>query len=109
MARQPQVTRTIQTTKVKVLCLDIERQEPFEKELVLSRVYKDDQHLMKKVRELVDCESAKAVHIVSAEVVETLYGMTEQRFVELADVLPPRNSKSDKDNAEEPEKTDTNN
>lgn len=90
MARIPMVSRTIQTTKVKVLCLNIVEGQPFEKELTLPRVYKDDAHILKTVKKLVDNDETKAVHIVSSEVEETLYGMTEQKFIELADVLPPR-------------------
>lgn len=106
MARVPQVTRTIQTTRVNVMCLDIKAGQPFYKEVVLPRVYKDDNHILKQVRKIIDNEEAKAVHIVSATVEETLYGMTEQRFIELAEVLPPRKVYgTDTDNAEP---TDTN-
>lgn len=94
MARIPQVTRTIQTTKVNVLCLDIKEGQPFNKVITLPRVYKDDQHILKQVRKLIDNDETKAVHIVSAEVEETLYGMTEQKFIELAEVLPPRKGNS---------------
>lgn len=90
MARVPQVTRTIQTTRVNVLCLNIEDGTPFEKEVVLPRVYKDDQHILKQVRKIIDNDSTKAVHVKSATVEETLYGMSEQKFIELADILPPR-------------------
>lgn len=90
MARVPQVTRTIQTTRVNVLCLDIEQGEPFNKEIVLPRTYKDEKAMMKQVEPLVNTEKVKAVHITTTEVEETLYGMTEQRFIELAEILPPR-------------------
>lgn len=93
MARQPQVTRTIQTTVVNVLCLDIKEQTPFNKEITLPRVYKDEAHLLKQVQKVVDNDEVKAVHIVDYTVKETLYGMSEQKFIENADVLPPRNTK----------------
>ena len=89
MARQPQVTRTIQTTKVNVLCLNIAEGTPFNKEVILPRTYKDDQHIMKQVKKVVDTDEIKAVHVVSTEVQETRYGMSEQKFIEMADVLPP--------------------
>ena len=90
MARVPQITRTIQTTKVNVLCLNINEEQPFNKEVTLPRVYKDDAHILKQVKKLIDDDNTKAVHIVNAQVQETLYGMSEQKFIELAEILPPR-------------------
>ena len=89
MARVPQVTRTIQTTKVNVLCLDIQAGEPFNKEVVLPRTYKDEKSMLKQAETVINTDEIKAVHIVSYEVQETRYGMTEQKFIELADILPP--------------------
>jgi hypothetical protein len=45
---------------------------------------------MKAVSAQVDNEQQKAVKIVKQEVVETLYGMTEDEFIKNAKVLPPR-------------------
>ena len=95
MARVPQITRTIQTTKANILCLNISEGQPFNKEVTLPRVYKDDAHILKVARPLIEDDNIKAVHVVSAEVVETLYGMSEQKFIELAEILPPRNTKTD--------------
>ena len=89
MARVPQVTRTIQTTKVNVLCMDIENETPIKKEVVLPRTFKDDAHVLKEVKKL-DTDKLIAVRILSTEVEETLYGMSEQKFIELAEKLPPR-------------------
>ena len=90
MARTPQVTRTIQTTKVNVLCLNIKEGSPFNQTVVLPRTYKDDNHMLKAVEKVINTESVKAVHIVDSVVEETLYGMSEQKFIELATILPPR-------------------
>ena len=90
MARTPMVTRTIVTTKATIMCLDVEAGEPFNKEVTLPRTYKDEKALLKKVRPLVETETVKAVHVVDTEEVETLYGMTEQEFIENAQILPPR-------------------
>ena len=84
MARKPMVTRTITTTKANVLCLDIVAGEPFNTEVVLPRTYKDEKTLMKKVAEVIDNDRQKAVHVVDKEEVETLYGMSEQDFIQLA-------------------------
>lgn len=81
------VTRTILTTKVNVLALNIETSEPFNAIVTLPRKYDNDDKLMKKVHEVFDTETQKAVHIVNKEVVETLYGMEEVDFVKYAQIL----------------------
>ena len=90
MARIPMVTRTIQTTTANVLCLNIKEGEPFNKEVVIPRTYKDEKSMMKVVEKIINTEDVKAVHIVHTEVNETLYGMTEQEFIANAHVLPGR-------------------
>ena len=82
MARTPMVTRTIQTTKANVLCLNIVEGEPFNKVVTLPRTYKDENAMLKVISRMVDND----------EVEETLYGMSEQRFIDLAQVMPPRNA-----------------
>ena len=94
MAKKPMVTRTMQTTRVNVLCLDIVNGEPFNESVVLPRTYKDDRALLKAVEKVINDDECKAVHIVSSEVIEKLYGMTEEKFLEVADELPPRKIKS---------------
>lgn len=91
MARVPMVTRTIVATKANVMCLDVQKGEPFNESVTIPRTYKDDEVLLKKVRPLLETETVKAVHIVDKEEIETLYGMTEQEFIQRAKVLPPRN------------------
>lgn len=90
MARIPMVTRTIQTTTANVLCLNIKEGEPFNKEVVLPRTYKDEKSMMKVVEQLINTDDVKAVHIVHTDVNETLYGMTEQEFIAAARVFPGR-------------------
>lgn len=93
MARKPMVTRTIVTTKVNVLCLDIQSAEPFNKEVTLPRTYKDEKKLLKKVEEVVNTDNVKAVRIVDKTEVKTLYGMTEQDFIDNATILDPATRK----------------
>ena len=87
MARKAMVTRTITTTQVNVLCLDIVAGEPFNRQVTLPRTYKEDKKLMKAIEEVVNTENVKAVHVVAKEEVETLYGMSEQDFINNAVVL----------------------
>ena len=103
MARKPMVTRTIVTTKVNVLCLDIQSAEPFNKVVTLPRTYKDEKKLLKKVEEVVNTDDVKAVHVVDKEEVETLYGMTEQDFITNATILDPVTRKELETETEETE------
>lgn len=105
MARKPMVTRTIVTTKANVLCMDLKKVEPFNKEVVLPRTYKDDKKLLKAVEEVVNSDEARAVQVVGKEEVETLYGMSEQDFISNAKVLDPKNRKA-LEEAEDTEDTD---
>lgn len=91
MPRPPRVTRTIRTTFVTVLCMDLETEKPYETTIVLPRVYKDEKKLYKAVCQAVDSSKRKAVHIVSSEQQEKLYGMTEEQFLEHAKELKDRN------------------
>lgn len=106
MARKPMVTRTITTTKANVLCMDIQTAEPFNKVVTLPRTYKDDKTLMKKVQEVVETDTVKAVHVVDKEEVETLYGMTEQEFIQKAVVLDPETRKPETEETEEVEEVE---
>ena len=89
MARPAMVSRTITTTKVNVMCLDITLGEPCNRDVTLPREYKDDSKLLKDVEKLINTDTLKAVHIVSKETNETLYGMTEQEFINHATKLDP--------------------
>ena len=92
MARIPMVTRTIESTEVNVLCVNIIDGEPFNKDITVAGTYKDEKALMKAVEKLVNTDEVKAVHVVRTDVKETLYGMTVDKFIELANVLPPRDA-----------------
>lgn len=106
MARKPMVTRTITTTKANVLCMDIQKAEPFNKVVTLPRTYKDDKTLMKKVQEVVETDTVKVVHVVDKEEVETLYGMTEQEFIQKAVVLDPETRRPEAEEVEETEEAE---
>lgn len=90
MARIPQVTRTITSTKAVVMCLDIDNNTPVTQDYVLPRTYKDEKAILKAVDAANEGTTIKGVHVVSFEVVNTLYGMTEAEFIKVAKILPPR-------------------
>ena len=95
MARVPQVTRTIPTTDVKFLAVNTELRETYEQVITLPRTYKDEDKMMKALEKVLAGEPIKAVSIISYEVRETLYGMTEAEFIKHAQVLPPRDKKEE--------------
>ena len=68
MAKTPMITRTIQTTEVNVLCMDIKQGEPFNITVTLPRTYKDNAAMLKAAAAVIDNEDTKAVHIVASEV-----------------------------------------
>lgn len=89
MARVPMITRSIMVTEVTVMCLDIEKCEPFNKEVFLPRHYNNDKKLFKAVEDAVNDESVKAVHIVDKLECEKMYGMYEKDFIATANELDP--------------------
>ena len=93
MARKPMITRTITTTRVQALALNLDTHENETITLILPRTYKDDKALEKALKEEVPA-GLKPVLVLSSEVVETLYGMTEEDFIAAAEVLPARDVKS---------------
>ena len=95
MARVPMVTRTIVATKITALCLNIESGEPFNETVTVSGTFKDEKSMLKAAEKLINTETERAVHIVFSEEIETLYGMTEQEFIQRAQVLPPRGKKEE--------------
>lgn len=101
MARTRKVTRTISSTKVIVMCVDTQTAVVDNHEVTIAGVYSDEKKLMKAVTKEVETATLKPVSIVSKEVVETLYGMDEQKFIEMAEVLPPRDKKENADEVEE--------
>lgn len=101
MARTRKVTRTISSTKVVVMCVNTETAVVENYEVTIAGVYTDEKKLMKAVTKEVETSTLKPVSVVSTEVIETLYGMDEQKFMEMAEVLPPREKKESADEVEE--------
>ena len=101
MARKPMITRTITTTRVQALALNLDTHENETITLILPRTYKDDKVLEKALKEAKVPTGLKPILVLSSEVVETLYGMTEEDFIAAAEVLPARGVKSENAGAAE--------
>ena len=84
------VTRTIISTKVNALCLNLLTAEPYNEEFTLAGSYKSNDVIKKILERNYNNDEHIIAHIVSAIETSTLYGMTEQEFIKNAEVLPPR-------------------
>lgn len=89
MARKPMITRTVTSTRALVLCVDTLTESTVLHEAEVARTYKDDSKLIEAVNKITP-EELIPVKVISVEIVETLYGMEEQKFIENAEKLPPR-------------------
>lgn len=98
MARARKVTRTISSTIATVMFVDTVTAKVENYEMKFPGVYSDDNKLMKEVAKKAEGETLKPVTIISKRVVEALYGMDEQKFMELAEALPTRGKKEADEN-----------
>lgn len=91
MARKPQVTRTIKVTTARVLCVDVSTEQVDTINVTVVGTFKDDTKLMRAIKKkLADEPTTKPVRIIESKVSEQLYGMSEEKFLECAELLPPR-------------------
>lgn len=93
------ITRTVTTTKATLLCVNTVAEETATQVVELPRTYTDDSKLLKAAKETL-VATLIPVKVISTEIVETLYGMTEQKFIELAEKLPPRTKADADENAQ---------
>lgn len=92
MARKRMVTRTITSTKAKATIYNIEKDEIQTIEYKLSGELSADDALKAITKEHTDVRPLKVTEV---EVQEELYGMTEEKFIELADILQTRTKVSE--------------
>lgn len=87
MARKRMVTRTITFTTAKTTVYDIASDEIKEVEYKLSGELSADAALKVITKEHAEVRPLKVTEV---EVQEELYGMPEEKFLELAEILPSR-------------------
>lgn len=95
MARERMVTRTISTTTIEVLVINIETSEVGTKHFVLGQnMIKDDKTMLSNAQIMLNKETGnelwKCVAVKNIKEEETLYGMPESDFIKYAKILPPR-------------------
>ena len=92
MARKRMVTRTITFTTVKATVYDIARDEIKTVEYKMSGELSSDVALKIITKEH---EEVRPLKVTELSVNEELYGMPEQKFIELAEILPARTKVSE--------------
>lgn len=92
MARKRMVTRTITSTKAKATVYNIEKDEIQTIEYKLSGELSADEAL--KVITKVHKE-VRPLKVNDVSVHEELYGMPEDKFIELAEIIPARTKVSE--------------
>ena len=92
MARKRMVTRTITFTTAKATVYDIASNEIKTAEYKLSGELSTDDAIKVITKEHAEVRPLKVTEVT---VQEELYGMSEEKFIELADILPARTKVSE--------------
>lgn len=109
MARKPMVTRSFEVTKVNVMMCNTITAEVHNKEFEVPRTYKDNEKLLKVVKEMVETDSDKVVTIVDKSIATKLFGMSEADFLKNAIELDPETRKvleTDEEDEDEDEESE---
>lgn len=87
--RVREVTRTIKTITVTALFIEVETAEPYNETYTLSDHYKNEKKLLEHLEKL-ECEKTgkniKCVAVVDKVAGEKVYKMSEEKFIQLANV-----------------------
>lgn len=90
MARERQVTRTVNVTDCEVMCLTISTSTPSTEHFTVTGVFENNQSALKTLKKLHETDDFKLVTVLGMTTEEVLYGMPEEKFIEVAEKLPPR-------------------
>lgn len=93
MARKPVVTRTFKAVDCNVLCLNIETKETEEVSLTMYGHFPSEDKLRKAVKKKLETPSIRVVEISSSDTYGQLLEMDEEKFIESAEKIPPRNAR----------------
>ena len=107
MARKERmITRTINKTSCIMVVFDVNTNQPTERETTVAGTFKTDEDLTAKLKDLYETETEKVVHVKDVNVISELYGMTEQTFLDNAEIIHKKGDSEDEPEAvsdEEPE------
>lgn len=89
MARTKMVTRTIEQTTARAMCLRVDTAEVSLEEYTIGGA-PDNDELLKKLKAIYETDNFKVVAIKDTYTETKLLGMSEEDFIRHAQVLPPR-------------------
>ena len=87
MARERQVTRTINVTTATAICMNLEDMTHEEKKLHITGDVPSAEKILKDLRKQYDTDTFKVVAIKELSTTEQLYGMSEIEFLQYAKLL----------------------
>lgn len=90
MARVRMVTRTVNVTNCEVMALTISTATVSTDTLKISGTFDTTADALNAVKKQYETADYKPTAIVNMTVSEILYGMPEEKFIQLADIMPPR-------------------
>ena len=90
MRKEKMVTRTVTKTNCDIMCMDIENAQVIVKDFTIGGKFDTENELLKACQKIFDTDVFKLVKVTDYSEEEVLLGMPESKFIELADVLPPR-------------------
>lgn len=91
MARTRMITRTIEQTTARTMCLRVDTAEVTIEEYTIGGS-PDNEELLKKLKAIYETDNFKVVAIQDSYTETRLLGMSEEDFIRFAEVLPPRKS-----------------
>lgn len=89
MARTKMITRTIEQTTARAMCLRVDTAEVSLEEYTIGGA-PDNDELLKKLKAIYETDNFKVVAIKDTYTETKLLGMAEEDFIKYAEVLPPR-------------------
>ena len=90
MKREKMVTRTVVKTNCVIMCMDITNAQVVVKDFTIGGKFDNENDLLKMCQKLFDTDTFKLVKLSDFSEEEVLLGMPESKFIEYAEVLPPR-------------------
>ena len=90
MAKERMITRTVETKEVEVMTVNTETAEVKIDVIVVGVDYNKATDTLKYLRKHYETETVKIVSVIKETVSTKLYGIPENDFIRLAQVLPNR-------------------